>query len=390
MQAYLAVLAVSDARRIVIALALTRLGYGMIGLAVILLAHSVTGSFAIAGLAVGAFTLASGLTAPLRGYLVDRFGQTRPLLVYVPLYTVTCLALAFATGPAQLVVLAAVAGAASPPLIASARPLWAGIVGADLLRPAYALDSVSMQATQVVGPALAGLLTAATSPRFAVSTLALLVGVGGTLFITSQPSRAWQSVPRVGGHGALASRGLRTLLWTGATFGFALGAVEVALPARTALTSTAVAATPYLMVLAFGSVVGGVAAGVNHRRGPAGMLLISLGLMVPFLIPLVFLQPGLALAGCLLGLGLVLGPLNIAWYELLDRVAPPGTAVTAFTWVVSAELAGVATGQAAAGWAADEWSVGLAFALAVLASALGVLGAFLRRGSLRQAYVSPA
>ena len=175
MRAYLAVLAVGDARRIVVALALTRLGYGMIGLAVVLLAYDVTGSFAIAGLAVGVFTLASGLLAPLRGSLVDRFGQTRPLVVYVPLYTTFCLALSVATSPTLLVLLAGLAGASSPPLIASARPLWAGIVGEDLLRPAYALDSVSMQTTQVIGPALAGLLAAATSPRLAVAALGLLV-----------------------------------------------------------------------------------------------------------------------------------------------------------------------------------------------------------------------
>ncbi|HYO17760.1 MAG TPA: MFS transporter [Dermatophilaceae bacterium] len=387
MRAYLAVLAVGDARRIVVALALTRLGYGMIGLAVVLLAYDVTGSFAIAGLAVGVFTLASGVLAPLRGSLVDRYGQTRPLVVYVPLYTLFCLALSVATSPALIVLLAGLAGAASPPLIASARPLWAGIVGEDLLRPAYALDSVSMQTTQVIGPALAGLLAAATSPRLAVAALAVLVAAGGALFMTSRPSRTWRSEARVGGHGALASRGLRTLLWSGASFGCAIGAIEVGLPALTALTGSAVDATPYLMVLAAGSVIGGVAAGLNRRRGPAGMFLLSLTAIVPLIVPLLILGPGLALVAVLLAIGLVLGPVNIAWYELLDRVAPPGTAVTAFTWVVSAELAGVAAGQALAGWAAEGFSVSLSFGVALLAAASGAAVGLARRTTLREAYV---
>ncbi len=387
MRSYLAVLAVGDARRIALALALTRLGYAMIGLGVVLLAYDVTGSFAVAGVATGAFTLAAGLLAPLRGSLVDRYGQTRPLLVYLPLYTASCLGLSVATHPVELVVLATLAGAASPPLIASARPLWAGIVGADLLRPAYALDSISMQATQVIGPAVAGLLAALTSPRIAVATFGLLVGLGGLLFMTSGPSRAWRSEPRVGGHGALASRGLRTLLWTGAAFGFALGAVEVALPARTAITGTAVDAAPYLMLLAIGSVIGGVLAGLNRTRGAAGMFLLSLSLTGPVILPLVILPTGWLMGSCLLGLGLVLGPVNIAWYELLDRVAPPGTAVTAFTWVVSAELAGVAAGQALSGWTSEAVSVSAGFGLAVVAAAVGAVVGLARRNSLRTAYV---
>ena len=71
--------------------------------------------------------------------------------------------------------LAGLAGAASPPLIASARPLWRDIVGIERLRTAYALDSVQTQTTMVIGaplPAVASRV-AVTSRRISTRRQAL-------------------------------------------------------------------------------------------------------------------------------------------------------------------------------------------------------------------------
>src|SRR3954447_3069496 len=54
---------------------------GMYGLAILLLAHDVTGSFAVAGRVVGAFSLANAFGAVAQGRMMDRFGQTRVLRV---------------------------------------------------------------------------------------------------------------------------------------------------------------------------------------------------------------------------------------------------------------------------------------------------------------------
>jgi MFS family permease len=52
---------------------------GMYGLAILLLAHDATGSFAQAGRVVGAFSLANAFGSIAQGRLMDRFGQTRVL-----------------------------------------------------------------------------------------------------------------------------------------------------------------------------------------------------------------------------------------------------------------------------------------------------------------------
>src|SRR4051794_19249458 len=54
---------------------------GMFGLATLLLAYDVTGSFAQAGRVAGAFSLANAAGALVQGRLMDRAGQTTVLRV---------------------------------------------------------------------------------------------------------------------------------------------------------------------------------------------------------------------------------------------------------------------------------------------------------------------
>lgn len=105
-----------------------RLPLGMSSLALLLLVRLQTGSFATAGLVVGAFTLSSAAASPLLGILVDRVGA-RPLLVMVAVGqagALPALVIAAQSGAtlAILVVVAALAGALTPPISGCVRALW--------------------------------------------------------------------------------------------------------------------------------------------------------------------------------------------------------------------------------------------------------------------------
>ncbi len=76
---YRALLALPGARAPVILSAAGSMPIGMFGLGILLLAHDATGSFAVAGRVVGAFSLANALGAVAQGRLMDRLGQTRVL-----------------------------------------------------------------------------------------------------------------------------------------------------------------------------------------------------------------------------------------------------------------------------------------------------------------------
>ena len=62
-----------------------RLSYGMIGLGIFFKVQRETGSVAFAGLAIGLNSIGGSLTAGFRGYLIDRYCQSWPLRIFVPM-----------------------------------------------------------------------------------------------------------------------------------------------------------------------------------------------------------------------------------------------------------------------------------------------------------------
>jgi hypothetical protein len=88
--------------------------------------------------------------------------------------------------------------------------------------------------------------------------------------------------------------------------------------------------------------------------------------------------------------GLPIAPLIASRNQLVDRVALPGTATEAFTWPLTALVAGVALGAGTAGSVieASSWSAGVVVAIAVAVAGAAVVGA--RRGTLAQPVESRA
>src|SRR3954451_18766984 len=101
-------------------------GAGLLGalplsmsLALLLLLREATMSYAVAGVALGAYSAAAAVAAPIKGRLVDRRGQ-RPVLIVSGLSFGGTLALMAAVADAApdeaLIALAVMAGAVNPPV----------------------------------------------------------------------------------------------------------------------------------------------------------------------------------------------------------------------------------------------------------------------------------
>ncbi|HEY6522398.1 MAG TPA: MFS transporter, partial [Solirubrobacteraceae bacterium] len=122
---YRSVLSVPGCARIMATALIARLPQGMTSLAILLLIRSHTGSYAVAGIAVGAYDFATAAGAPLVGRLVDRFGRRRVLGPGAILQTLVLVALVVAAhagaGAVPLVVLSALAGGLWPPIAPSVR-----------------------------------------------------------------------------------------------------------------------------------------------------------------------------------------------------------------------------------------------------------------------------
>ena len=384
---YRAFLAVPGFPRLLISSVLGRMPLGMSSLAVLLLIREQTGSFAIAGLAVGAYTLGGAALAPVQGALIDRYGQPRvlwPCACGQGALLVAIVVAAREEAPeVVLVVLAALAGILLPPISACARALWREATPDPAGREAaYTLDAISQEFIWTLGPLLVAAAVAAFSPAAAVLLCAGITLGGTALFASSELSRRWRGTgsPRSRA-GALASPGLRALLTTIALTGLGAGAVQVGLPALAVHVGSPAASGVLLALWSVGSLVGGLYYGARiWRLSVDARYRALLGLLALSTAPLIAASS--LPAGVVLSLiaGIAYAPLLACQYALVGALAPRGTTTEAFTWSTAAFVGGISAGAALAGWLAETTGVGACFALGCLAAALaGVLAVVRRR-----------
>ena len=388
LRVYLDVLRKPSVSRLLGSAVVGRMPTAMAGLAIVLLVREAGGSYAVAGLVAGAYSIALALTSPLLGRLVDRVGQTRVLVGSAAASALSFGALAAAgrsASPAVLAVLAALAGASIPPVAACMRALWSELLGhGGQLQAAFAVESTVQELIFVIGPPLVALLAAVFSPAAAVLGTGALLLIGVGVFAATPASRAWRGQRRAADWaGPLRSRGIRAVLASIVLLAGAFGIVEVTVVADAEQLGSRTLAGPLLALWAAGSMIGGLAFGSRASdRGPEQRMIGLLFLVVAGIALL-------AVAGGLvqLGAGMVLAGLGIApaiacLYLLVDRLAPAGTVTEAFTWVTTAFATGFAVGNALGGTLVQQVGIDAAFLIAAGGVAAAALLARLRRHAL--------
>lgn len=394
LRAYPLLLRPPGARRLLVAALLGRIPIGIFSLAIVLVVRQQTGSFAQAGAATAAFAIGAGLVAPLQGRLVDRLGQPRILIPSGLLNAAALGGLAVAAGADaptwSLAVLAALGGAAVPPLSACMRSQWATLFADDgnARETAYSLESVVNELVFILGPALTTMLVALSSPTAALLTAVVLSLVGTLAFATAGLARSWQgeAAPRTVA-GALGAPGMRTLVLAIVPTGIAFGALEVAMPAFAAAHDQRPALAGLLLsAMALGSVLGGLWYGGRHWTRPVVVRFLTLEATFTLgLLPLLLMPDSILAMGVLMAIaGLALAPSAAAGFLLIDQIAPVGTATEAYTWAVTANVTGSAIGAALSGIIVQHGDVRWALGLAVAGPAVGTVIAISRRSSLAQ------
>ncbi len=342
-------------RRLALACALWWTSTAMVGLAVILAVHASTGSLSACGWAVAAYGLGAAALAPLRGGLLDRLGPRRMLPMFGTASAVGLASVAVGAAEGEplslLVAASALAGITAPPLIATARATWPRILASDELRPAYAYTATSGDAAQVAGPALVGGIAATASPSWSLGVCAGAGLIASLLAASESPTSSDSDRSRrERRQSPLASLGQRVLIAADLALGFALGLLDIALPAFALEKSTAPMAGILLAALGLGSIVGGISFARRRPRSPGREYARLLGLLALGLAPIWLAPTAWAMALLLLVAGTALAPANTALFEALDRIAPRRSEIQAFTWLTTANSAGIALGAAVAGW----------------------------------------
>jgi predicted MFS family arabinose efflux permease len=370
-----------------------RLPFGINGLAIVLFLREQTGSFATAGAVAGALAIGVGAGAPLMSRLVDRRGSRILLLLAIGNASglLTLFALGSSDAPAPLLVTVAVlTGLSYPPSPSVLRARFPELLRErpELVQPAFALDSVLLELSFVGGPLLVAVIVATIGPGAALVLSATAVLTGVSIFVSALPEERPEEPDRgaSGLLGALRSPGITTLAMTMLPIGFALGSLEVSVPAFSIEESRPELAGVLLALWAIASAAGGFFYGVRPRHAPLAVVHHRLTL----LLPLAFLPPLFApsipvMAVLLIPAGVLIAPIIASRNQLASDAAPPGTKTEALTWPLTALVAGLASGAAVSGVLIDNAGWHASVGAAVVAATIGGLIATARRESLRGA-----
>lgn len=385
---YRALLRLPGATRAVAPALLARSSYAMGGLALLLLVHARTGSYARAGLLVGLYSLAAAVTSPVVGRAVDRFGAL-PVLGSVALaYPAVLLALLATPARGWLPLgVAILAGAVRPPTGPAMRALWPALTGDPaLITVAYNFEAVLVETVFVLGPLVVGLLVATAGPAAAVVATAGAMSVGTLGYVTAPAvrHRPRSPHPRVRG-GPLSAPGVRAVLGVVALVAASFGVLEVAVAGFATAHGSSARAGALLALWALGSFTGGLWYGGRHWGGtPDRRYRWLLPVLAVSQLPLA-LAPSVPVLGVLLfATGLAVAPTGTEEFTLVARHAPAGSVTESFTWVNMVLGVGAAAGNAAGGSLVAHHGTTPAFLLAggVACCAAGAAGLARRRMAL--------
>ncbi len=237
------------------------------------------------------------------------------------------------------------------------RALWPALLGErdELLTAAYALDSVLLEIAFVVGPIFVAGVAAVASPQLALVASVVFVTAGTLLFTATPMARAFAPAEDhahdTGGRlGALRSPGVRTLVMSTVPIGFCIGAAEVSFPAFGEYVGSRALAGPLLALWSLGSAIGGLIYGAYGHRIPISSAYLRTAALLPIVtLPLALPSTFAGMVPLAMLAGLAIAPLLSAGNQLIGEVAPRGAVTEAFTWPLTALVAGVAGGNAVAG-----------------------------------------
>ncbi|HET9649513.1 MAG TPA: MFS transporter [Microlunatus sp.] len=378
---YAVVLADPRARAFTLAGLLARLPLSMTGLGVVLMISLTTGSFGAAGLVMACSTLTSAVVLPWWGRRIDRVGQARVLIVASILAAIglTGIVTTVSAGlPLWLTCLAAVvAGLGATSAGSCVRARWTYRLGRKdlaLLNTAYALEAVFDEVVFIVGPVLVTFLATAIHPAFALGVVVVL-GLAGALTLAAQRVTEPPIAARGDAH-AVESPGLSLgflvpVMLACAALGALFGGMEVVVVAFSRENGILPYSGVILMLWATGSLVAGVVTGtIVWRATPRRRFRVSAVLLAASVLPLLFVDQPIAVAGLLLLSGLAVAPTLISSVALTQASVPSSRLTEALGWTSMGMATGVAVGAAALGRVIDGWGADGGFAAMVVVALL--------------------
>ncbi len=351
-------------RSFLAAATLARVADEMFSVGVVLFVLDRTDSAALAGATVAAVTLPSLVTGPLLGAHMDITGRRRTLMLVDGALMISTLVMILAlagTAPDWLIPVAALAGGLTWPLsFGGFTSLIGPLVGERLLAPANALEASSINTALVIGPAIAGTLSATAGPATPLIVEVVLTALAVVL-IARVPGL---DTPRVRGDRrllAVAAAGLRLIVRSpqlravtaAGSIGLAgLGLLVVAFPffAVEELGRPRSAAGYLWAAFAVGSMAGAlVLVRIQHRFRSERIVLVSLTTFGVLMLSWPLQSSLWVMLVVVAAAGFAEGPGLAATFATRQRHVPMELHGQVFTTAVGLKIGSLALGTAAGG-----------------------------------------
>ena len=388
---YRALFAIPTLGRILLGMAISRIGGSMFGVAIVLFTLARYDSPALAGIVTFASVAPGLVVSPIAGALLDRHGRAKLIIVdqlvaTVSLALIAWLAIADALPAALLVAVTAIAGLTAPLSSVGLRSLFPLIVPRRLWERVNALDSNGYVVATLIGPPAAGLLVQVVGGPGTILVIGALFAVSAVVFVgVADPANETQSTGKLlldawqGLRYTLLNPTLRALGVSLAVVNVGWGIVTILLPVlvidRLGLGEAVVGA-----VFAVSGITGGIAALVFGRwrtQGRERDLLVWPMLGMAAATVALLASPTLPMLVAVMAVtGFLNGPMDIALFTLRQRRTDPAWMGRAFAVSMSLNFVGYPIGAAIGGSLAAT-GIEPAIAIAAATSALGGVLAWL-------------
>ena len=386
---------------------ITRFADDMFSVGAVLLVLERTGSAALAGATIAAVTFPSVVTGPILGAWLDRSGNRRRIMILDQvLAATTIVAIVLLAGHVPNWVLPLIglgAGITWPLSFGGFTSFIPVIVPEDLLPRANALEATSFNLAIIMGPALAGTISALAGPSTSLLveaglTYAAIGMIASIRALDKAPGhddrRPLLEIARSGVRHIVSVPQLRSVTAAGALSLGGLGLLTVAFPffAVDALGEGRSAAGYLWAAFAAGSTVGAlVVVRLQSRWRPDRVVLAAIATLGCLML-LWPLAGALVPALCLIALaGVADGPGFAATFTVRQLWTPRELHGQVFTTAASLKVGAYSMGAAVAGFAVVSLGArGTLLLAAGVQFAAVTAGLVLRRSRRREHIVAPA
>ncbi|MBM7771352.1 MFS family permease [Actinokineospora baliensis] len=330
----------------------------------LLVAVGLSGSYGAAGLVGGVGTIGVAVGAPLMGHVVDRIGLRPMILLATACEGAFWLTARFMSYPVLLGT-AFFFGLLALPTMSIARQAIAAMVPEELRRTAFSMDSISVELSYMVGPALAVLLATQLSPQAATTGLGCAVVVVGVLIAVFNPrvraDHEKQDKARLPRREWLTPKFIGVLAVGGGAV-FILAGVDVTMVAALRANGELDWTGLLVIVICTASAAGGLVHGAVRRSLPQVVLMGLLGLLT---IPAAFfVGEWWLLAIALVPSSALCAPTVATTGEEVAKLAPVSMRGAATGLQSSAFTLGASIGAPSIGFVVDHTSPAWGFAVA--------------------------